>query len=114
MVFKKADMPTEHRSAWRGGEGAPKITYICPGCKPDHWRFVGLMEFAPGESIGDHVHQGETELYYIVEGEGTVTENGEPVVVTAGDSVLTGNGAGHSIKNTGAGKLSVLAVIVND
>ncbi len=114
MVIKKENMPKEARSAWRGGEGAPEITYLCPEGKPCNWRFMALVDFKPGESIGEHVHSGETELYYIIEGEATVIDNGEPVRVTAGDSIVTGNGACHSIKNTGMGNLSMLAVVVND
>lgn len=114
MVIKKECMPREARSAWRGGEGAPEVTYLCPEGKPSNWRFMALVDFKPGESIGEHVHSGETELYYIIEGEATVIDNGTPVKVTAGDSIVTGNGACHSIKNTGAGNLSMLAVVVND
>jgi len=114
MVVKKEQMTHEVRNAWRGGEGAPEITHLCPEKKPEGWRFMSVVDFLPGESIGDHVHSGETELYYVLEGEGTVIDNGVPVMVTAGDALITGNGAGHSIKNTGKDKLSILAIVVND
>ncbi|MGI6192672.1 MAG: cupin domain-containing protein [Christensenellales bacterium] len=114
MVIKKENMPKEARSAWRGGEGAPVITHLCPENKPANWRFMALVDFKPGESIGEHAHNGETELYYILKGEATVIDNGVPVKVYAGDAIVTGNGASHSIQNTGAEDLSMLAVIVND
>ncbi len=114
MIIKKENMPMEDRKAWRGGEGAPQITHLCPEGKPSNWRFMARVDFKPGESIGEHVHSGETELYYIIEGEATVIDNGESVKVPAGDSIVTGNGAGHSIINTGSGRMTMLAIVVND
>lgn len=114
MIIKKENMPREERSAWRGGEGAPVITHLCPEGRPANWRFMALVDFKPGESIGEHAHSGEHELYYILKGEATVIDNGEPVIVRAGDAIVTGNGASHSIKNTGTEELSMLAIVVND
>ncbi|MGI6150916.1 MAG: cupin domain-containing protein [Christensenellales bacterium] len=114
MVIKKESMPKEARTAWRGGEGAPEVTHLCPEGKPANWRFMALVDFKPGESIGEHEHSGETELYYIIKGEATVIDDGVPVKVTAGDAIVTGNGGRHSIKNTGMENLTMLAVVVND
>ena len=90
------------------------ITHLLADHRPANWRFAALADFKPGESIGEHFHKGEHELYYILKGEATVTDNGVPVKVTAGDAILTGNGAGHSIQNTGEGELSLLAIVIND
>ncbi|MBC8570158.1 cupin domain-containing protein [Zongyangia hominis] len=114
MVVKKADMKVEKRSAWRGGDGAIECRHLAPQGNPAKWRFAAELTFAPGDSIGEHAHSGETELYYVMEGEGTVMDNGQPVQVGPGDAVFTGGGASHSIKNTGDGILRLLALVVEE
>ena len=52
------------------------------------------------------------ESFYIVCGEAEVSDNGEIVRVSAGDTVLTKNGDGHSIKNVGAETLEIIAQII--
>ena len=66
----------------------------------------------PGCSIGYHSHDSETEYYFILSGTGTVNDDGKEVQVKHGDSIVTGNGASHSIKNTGSVPLVFIAVIV--
>jgi mannose-6-phosphate isomerase-like protein (cupin superfamily) len=66
----------------------------------------------PGCSIGTHSHENETEYYIILSGGGTVNDNGKEVSVQAGDAIVTGNGASHSISNTGTVPLVLHAVIV--
>ena len=41
-----------------------------------------------------------------------IGNNGQEVEVTVGDTILTGNGAGHSVKSLGPDTLKMLAVIV--
>lgn len=112
MVVKKADMRLETRTAWRGGDGAVECRHLAPQGNPSKWRFVSVLDFDPGDSIGEHVHSGETELYYILEGEGTVWDDGKAVPVGPGDAVFTGGGASHSIKNTGNAVMRMLAIVI--
>ena len=72
----------------RGGDGAIGCRHLAPQGNPPKWRFAAVLEFDPGDSIGEHVHSGETELYYIMEGTGTVWDNGAPVEVGPGDAIL--------------------------
>ena len=44
----------------------------------------------------------------------TVWDNGTPVEVTAGDAIWTGNGASHSIKNTGSTVMRMLAIVITE
>ena len=114
MVVKAAEMKMETRSAWRGGDGTIDCRHLAPQGNPPKWRFAAVLEFDPGDSIGGHVHSGETELYYIMEGTGTVWDNGAPVEVGPGDAIFTGGGAAHSIKNTGEGVMRLLALVVQE
>jgi mannose-6-phosphate isomerase-like protein (cupin superfamily) len=75
-------------------------------------RLCVRMTLAPGSSIGYHDHVNEEEVYVVVSGTGIVTEDGQRFPVAAGDTILTGNGAGHSIEAAGTEPLVILATIM--
>lgn len=66
----------------------------------------------PGSSIGYHEHHGESEIYYILSGEGEFNDNGNIVSIMAGDVAYTFPGMGHGIRNTGPDPLEVIALIL--
>jgi mannose-6-phosphate isomerase-like protein (cupin superfamily) len=66
----------------------------------------------PGCSIGYHVHNGESETYYILSGTAEFNDNGTMKTVLAGDVTFTPDGQGHGIKNIGAGPLDLIALIL--
>jgi mannose-6-phosphate isomerase-like protein (cupin superfamily) len=70
------------------------------------------IDIPPGAGIGYHDHQTETEYYIILEGTAEVDDNGVKAVVKPGDVVITGDGAAHSITNTGTKPVKMIAVIV--
>ncbi|GHV74958.1 hypothetical protein AGMMS49940_22600 [Spirochaetia bacterium] len=63
-------------------------------------------------SIGYHQHDAETEYFIFTSGAGTANDNGTEHPVKAGDMMVTGNGASHSVKNTGSVPLVFNAIIV--
>lgn len=113
MVRKAEEMEREIRERMRDGKGEVRITHIF---KPDELkgkvRLVAEITLEAGCSIGKHEHAGEEEIFYIIEGEATVDDNGEVRHVTAGDAILTGGGGYHAIENTGTGPLRIMAVIL--
>jgi len=80
----------------------------------DHARVFSHIVLKPGCAIGDHVHEGETEFYYILKGEGTFNDNGNIVTVLPGDLCETGHGAMHAMENAGSEPLEFIALIVLD
>ena len=68
----------------------------------------------PGCSLGYHEHHGESETYYILQGEGVYDDNGITRTVTAGDVTFTSNGMGHGIENKGTEALVFMALIIFD
>ena len=69
----------------------------------------------PGCSLGYHVHQGDSEAYYILSGEGSYENNGrEKMTVVPGDVAFTKNGEGHSISNEGTEPLVFIALVINE
>jgi mannose-6-phosphate isomerase-like protein (cupin superfamily) len=112
MVIHRNEMKTEDKEKMRDGEGITHFTYLLDAGKEKNARMFAEITLKPGSSIGYHQHDSETEYYFILSGNGTVNDNGKEVQVKEGDSIITGNGASHSIKNTGAAPLVFHAVIV--
>ncbi len=113
MIKYKNDMRTEERPNMRGGNGTVKITHALE--KEDingPVRLCATLTLEPGASIGEHNHENEDEIFYIVSGTAKVTDNGEEKVLYMGDSIITGNGGSHSIENIGIDTLVVFATIV--
>lgn len=71
---------------------------------------VGLLLYTPGQSTPEHTHKDMDEVFYVVEGEGTLTINGEEFALKEKDIILSPRGEGHGFFNTGSGNLAVLQV----
>lgn len=114
MIRKQSDYRIDERPEMRGGNGTVRIEHLFePGTElKAPTRLCAKLYLEPGVSIGFHRHENEEEIFVIVKGQGEIDDNGTSRQVAAGDSVLTGNGAGHAVKNTGSETLEILAVIV--
>ncbi len=113
MIRKSTEMQQEIRPQMRGGKGEVKIIKAFEKDEiKSSVRMYAVLELEPGSSIGEHIHEGEDELFYILSGTGRVTDNGACHTVTAGDSVLTGDGGSHAIENIGNDTLRVLATVI--
>ena len=66
----------------------------------------------PGCSLGYHEHHGESETYYILQGQGEYNDNGTYRPVKAGDVVFCDDGEGHGLLNNGKEDLKFIALIL--
>ncbi len=112
MVIKKNDMDTEMREKMRGGEGNITITHLVKSDDLKNARLLANIIIPVGASIGEHRHDEETEYFIISKGNGLVIDDGVEKEITAGDVVVTGGGATHSIRNNGSIDLEMTAVII--
>ncbi|MCL2380821.1 MAG: cupin domain-containing protein [Treponema sp.] len=112
MIVCRNEMKVEVKERMRDGEGTARITYLLDASAEKNARMFAEVSLDPGCSIGYHQHESETEYYFILSGTGTVNDDGKEFQVKQGDSVITGNGAWHGIKNTGSVPLVFHAVIV--
>ena len=113
MLKKKNEQTVEKRSAMRGGIGEVTVRHHFKSDEiKARTRLCAELVLAPGASIGTHDHVNEDEVYIIQKGQGSMTDGGKEFQVAAGDAILTGQGASHSIKNTGTEDLVVTAVII--
>ena len=72
---------------------------------------VGLNAFEPGQEHALHAHVGMDKLYHVIEGDGLFLLDGETVPMQAGMLLVAPDGVPHGIRNTGAGRLLVLAIL---
>ena len=112
MIIQRNEMKVEDKERMRDGEGNTHFVYLLDGSTQKNARMFAEVTLNPGCSIGYHQHDSETEYYFILSGTATVNDDGKEVQVKPGDSVITGNGASHGIKNTGSVPLVFHAVIV--
>ena len=113
MIKKKPQQELEVREQMRGGAGKVFIRhYLKPEEIKARTRLCAELTIPPGASIGPHDHTEEDEIYLIQKGVGLITDGGKELEVKEGDAILTGQGAFHSVKNTGSGDLVITAVII--
>ena len=72
---------------------------------------VGLNSFEPGQEHALHAHAGMDKVYQVVQGEGEFLLEGEEVPMSAGVVLVAPEGVPHGIRNTGTGRLVVLAIL---
>jgi mannose-6-phosphate isomerase-like protein (cupin superfamily) len=65
-----------------------------------------------GSGIGYHVHQGESETYYILRGHGRFNDNGTITEIGPGDVLFTGDQSGHGIEAAAGEDIEMIALIL--
>ena len=113
MITRKEQQNHSVREFMRGGKKHVQLTELSQ-VLPEKMRMFNVLTLIPGASIGYHVHEGETEMFYFMEGNGRVQDDDQFLDVSAGDSMATLSGHGHSVENTGDTNLVILAAIVKD
>ena len=93
------DDPQKGRVSWRtlfSGDQTATEALTC-----------GVAELERDGWLGLHRHS-PAEIYYVLEGRGTVTLEGAELAVSAGSAVFIPGDAEHGIRNTGFGLLRFL------
>lgn len=114
MIRKAGSYETETREQMKGGPGVVTMEHYF---KKDefggsHARVCSKLVIPPGAGIGLHAHVEEDEVYVVLKGRGTVTDDGVTAEIGPGDSVLTGKGASHCVSCLGDETLEILALVV--
>ena len=113
MIKTTSDFKTVYHENLRGGDGITEITnFVTPEDLNDKGRLFANITLKPGCSIGYHVHENESELFYLIKGEALYNDNGTECTLRVGDVTICPAGSGHSIANNGQEDLELCAVIV--
>ena len=113
MIRKASECTVTVREQMKGGPGAVEQTECV--FKEEMYnkaRLFGKLVLKPGCGIGYHVHEGESELFYIMSGTVEYNDNGNIVTLTAGDTAVCTDGTGHGVTNNGTETAEMFAVII--
>lgn len=114
IVRRVEDQPVVVTKGAQGGPGEI-IARKLACCDEDLWnkgRLLNVITLEPGSGVGYHVHSGDGEVYYMMEGTAEYNDNGTVVTISAGDVTFTKPGEGHSITNVGDSHVKFLAIIM--
>ena len=114
MIKRAEEMIKTIKPQMRGGSGQALITeMLSTGEYAGKARLFATITLEPGSSIGEHVHENEEEVFYIIEGTALYNDDGKEEILYKGDSCICLAGQSHSIANTAEkGTLIVEAVIL--
>lgn len=96
--------PVEH-AEWRADKMGKATIFESPRL------LVGLNAFEPGQSHALHAHAGMDKVYQVLEGDGVFLLDGRELPMTTGDLLVAPEGVPHGVRNTGRGRLLVLAIL---
>ena len=113
MIRKAADCKKVYNEKMRGGNGTVEITnFATPEELNNKGRLFANITLKPGCGIGFHMHENESELFYVMKGEVLYNDNGTEYPLSAGDVMICPAGSGHAIACNGDEAAEVCAVIV--
>ena len=108
---KKTVTKAEHKF---GAEGYITVRSIieCDKELNEKGRVFAHTTVAPHSGIGFHVHNGDTEIYYVVSGRAEYNDNGTITNIESGDVTFCPSGTGHGINNNSDEPLEIIALII--
>ena len=113
MIRKATECKAEVRENMRGGDGSVQITnFVTKEELYDKGRLFAKLTLEPGCGIGYHIHENDSEIFYVQKGTAEYNDGGTVSTVTAGDVLITPAGTGHSIANRSNETVELIAVIV--
>lgn len=114
MIRKANECSVKINEHMRGGDGSVRITDFISGPEElqGKGRLFSRITLEPGCSIGYHIHENESELFYIIQGSAVYNDGGEEVNVNAGDVTIVEPGNGHGIANRAEETCELVALIV--
>lgn len=114
MIRKNEERTVEIAERKFGGEGFITVRHLInsPEELNNKGRTFAHTTLLPGHSLGFHIHEGESETYYIYSGKGEFNDNGTVRSVQAGDVTFTPAGTGHGMRNTGDVPMEIIALIL--
>ncbi|MBP5162070.1 MAG: cupin domain-containing protein [Spirochaetales bacterium] len=114
MVRKSNEKHVEKAEHKFGADGYITVRHLInnDGELNDKGRVFAHTTVAPHSGIGYHVHNGDTEIYYVLSGKAEYNDNGTIVPIEAGDVTFTPSGTGHGINNPNDEPLDIIALII--
>ena len=113
MIKKHDQLEIAVHHEFRGGKGNVTFEhFMTREMANGAGRLFAKSILPPGASIGLHKHEGDCEVYYILEGKALVNDNGLDVELEPGDINFCPDGGSHAIENVGDRDLVYIAMIL--
>jgi quercetin dioxygenase-like cupin family protein len=113
MIKKSDEMVKTLKPQMRGGKGQAVVTdMLNTGEYFGKARLIATITLEPGCSIGEHVHENEEEVFYIIQGTAAYNDNGKNEILNQGDSCICYAGQKHSIANEAEEGTLIIAAII--
>ena len=106
MIIDFNSIQQQSIANFKGGEKAYDVRMFTD---PANKIMKGHLE--PGASIGMHTHDTSSEIIFIIQGHGSVIDDGEKKPVKAGDCLYCPKGHTHSLINDSQEGLDFYAVV---
>ncbi len=107
MIIKPQDIDNSRLENFKGGEKHLDAKMYFDGTN----RILTRAALIPGASIGMHTHEDSCEVIFILEGCGSIIEEGTKKAVEAGDCLYCPKGGSHSLVNDSDADLVFCAVV---
>ena len=113
-MIRKANDQLIEKKCIRGGHGEVLMQKLLNGADEMYGkgRMFNRMTLLPGDSIGEHAHSGDNEIFYFLSGTGLYTDNGVQYTVEPGDVVVCADGDSHALVNNTAEPIEFVALIL--
>ena len=113
MIRRKNEMVSDSKCI-RGGIGETAMLQLLNGADEMYGkgRMFNLMTLAPGNTIGEHRHSGDNEIFWFISGTGEYNDNGTVTAVGPGDVAVCNDGELHGLVNNGSEPLTFVALIL--
>ena len=112
MIRRKDELNVVQMEGLKGGTGVTELRHILAAEELGKTgRLFAHMVVHPGDSIGYHKHEGEYEVYYILDGTATLTQDGEVYELHSGDVAICPPGSSHGVENCSDKDLHFMAAI---
>jgi quercetin dioxygenase-like cupin family protein len=113
MIKRAEEMLKTVKPQMRGGSGQALVTeMLSNGEYTGKARLIATITLEPGSSIGEHVHENEEEIFYVIDGTAVYNDNGTNIVLNKGDSCICFSGQKHSIANIDEKDTLIIAAII--
>ena len=107
MIIRKDEIEISHLENFKGGDKHLEARMYFDGTN----RILTRATLIPGASIGMHTHDDSCEVIFILEGRGSILEEGTKKAVQTGDCLYCLKGGTHSLINDSDADLVFCAVV---
>jgi mannose-6-phosphate isomerase-like protein (cupin superfamily) len=101
-------------NAMFGGRGTVQYRRaVSPSLYVGPWAYTDHLLLPPGTTVGQQIHHGVAEVYYVMSGSGTITVGSETAAIGEGDAIPVQLNETHAFQNAGTAPLELLIVGVS-